>query len=126
MARARYCVEAHLLEPTLDAEFLSRRLAVSRSVLYRLFEPYGGVAAYVRTQRLRGALARLQGSETPVTQIAHDHGFGSASDFARAFRRHYGVPPSDLRAPRGRSATAAEFPYASVMRPAARAAASPR
>ncbi|MFS2196887.1 helix-turn-helix domain-containing protein [Pseudomonas sp. Pseusp88] len=30
-----------------------------------------------------------------ITEIAYSLGFNSASDFTRAFRRHYGMSPQD-------------------------------
>ncbi|WP_313315883.1 AraC family transcriptional regulator [Pulveribacter sp.] len=123
--KARACVDQHLEQHGLDADFLAARLCVSRSALYRLFAPYGGVMAYLRARRLRHALVALQrGDDRTVTTLAHDLGFGSASDFSRAFRRRYGISPSRLHAggPAGRAVS--PFPYAAVMRPLATVAAS--
>lgn len=120
LAKARAFLDDHLADPSLDPDLLAARLGISRSALYRLFAPHGGVLAYARAQRLRRALAVLQASDArSITRIAHDHGFGSASDFARAFRRHYGVSPSAMQGARQRR-EAARFPYAGVMRPVGR------
>ncbi|TJY59466.1 helix-turn-helix transcriptional regulator [Sinimarinibacterium sp. CAU 1509] len=47
--------------------------------------------------RLGVALALLQGSREPITQIAARCGYASASKFSARFRHHYGLSPSELR-----------------------------
>jgi AraC-like DNA-binding protein len=32
-----------------------------------------------------------------IAQVAHENGFGDVSYFNRAFRRHFGATPSDVR-----------------------------
>jgi AraC-like DNA-binding protein len=39
-----------------------------------------------------------------ITHLAYSLGFKSASDFTRAFRRAYGMAPSDFRALSSRAA----------------------
>ncbi len=121
--KARACIDAHLERPELDADFLATQLCVSRSALYRLFAPYGGVMAYLRARRLRHALVALQQRRGgTVTSLAHDLGFGSASDFSRAFRRRYGTSPSQMcpaHDPTHAARAMAPFPYAAVMQPLA-------
>nr|MBF0683636.1 AraC family transcriptional regulator [Pseudomonas sp.] len=70
----------------------------SRSHLYRLFQRYGGVSAYILRLRLRQAAAELvRNPGRAITEIAYGLGFNSPSDFSRAFRRAYGYSPSDVR-----------------------------
>jgi AraC-like DNA-binding protein len=71
MARARTPIEAMTLEriqrhigatlgsPGLHPEALCGQFRISRTQLYRLFEPLGGVAAYIQEQRLARAYAEL-------------------------------------------------------------------
>ena len=78
---------------------LQRALGVTRNRLFAVFRPDGGVQSYVMAQRLeraRAALADVERAET-VSNVALRLGFGDASHFSRAFRRRYGMTPSDYR-----------------------------
>lgn len=93
-------IEAHLAEPTLEADTLCRRFGLSRAALYRLFDPLGGVAAYIRDRRLVRACRLLSSAEHDgkrVAEVAHGLGFSSASSFSRDFRRRFGASPKDIR-----------------------------
>jgi AraC-like DNA-binding protein len=77
---------------------VARGLRISRSNLYRAFESVGGVARYVLRKRLHAAHAELIGTiDRQVQEIAYHHGFKLASDFARAFRREFGISPRQAR-----------------------------
>jgi AraC-like DNA-binding protein len=92
-------VQHNLHRGELSPDSLLRAFPVSRPTLYRMFEPEGGLAAYIRSCRLREAANELVDSPAkPVMEIADDLHFGSHSDFARAFRRDYGRTPQEFRA----------------------------
>ncbi|MFM0041737.1 helix-turn-helix domain-containing protein [Paraburkholderia sediminicola] len=96
---ARRYIEANLGQMDLTLESVLAASQLSRPTLYRLFEPEGGLAAYIRNRRLREAadeLHRYPGKA--IVEIAYGVGFNSASDFNRAFRRAYDMSPSDFRA----------------------------
>lgn len=97
--RARVVVRQHLRAPTLGADLLCRELGVSRSRLYRLFEPLGGVMRYIQRQRLLAAHARLcdTTNSLPIVQIADEMGFPDASGFSRAFKAVFGSTPREVR-----------------------------
>jgi AraC-like DNA-binding protein len=94
-------IDLHLSEEDFAVEQLCTTFRLSRATLYRLFEPYGGVAHYVRERRLVRAHASLceRNSRRPITLIAEEHGFKSAAQFSRAFREHFGYPPSHAAGP---------------------------
>lgn len=92
-------IEIHLKEPEVSVEQACAALKISRATLYRLLEPYGGFANHVRERRLvrmHGLLAARE-QHTSLTRIAEDHGFSSAAQFSRAFRRQFGYSPSEAR-----------------------------
>jgi AraC-like DNA-binding protein len=66
----------------------------------RLFHRQTGLKLhqYRLRLRLRAALAEVQDSKRPLTDIALDAGFSSHSHFSAAFGREFGVAPSALRA----------------------------
>lgn len=99
LARARGYVENNLLEPGLNPARISEALGVSRSTLYRLFEPLGGVTAYIWERRLHLARAALMDPKRGrrISEIAFQCGFSSEAHFSRSFRRAFNIRPSDLR-----------------------------
>ncbi|QJX02486.1 helix-turn-helix transcriptional regulator [Alcanivorax sp. IO_7] len=90
-------IRAHLDED-LSPALLCSRFGCSRSRLYRLFQPLGGIAAYVREQRLERCFRDLR--RAPITgdrvvDVALRWGFDSQSHFCRLFRRAFAMTPSD-------------------------------
>jgi AraC-like DNA-binding protein len=93
-ARMLRNVRENLSDPTLGPDALCQRFGVSRAVLYRAFEPLGGVSAYIRSLRLRRAYVELsRDSPPPLGRLAASLGFASLDTFRDAFRRKYGFAP---------------------------------
>lgn len=112
-------IEAHLTLPGLDADHLCGRFGLSRAALYRLFEPLGGVAAYVRERRLVRACRMLGSGEAGgkrVAEVAHGLGFASAASFSRDFRRRFDVSPTEVRLAAPANDHAPEAPAGRVFR----------
>ncbi len=66
--------------------------------VYGRFAHEGGLAAYIRSRRLRAAARELvQFPHLAVKDIAFGLGFDNASSFTRAFRRAYDMAPQDLQ-----------------------------
>ncbi|MCX5568385.1 helix-turn-helix domain-containing protein [Kaistia nematophila] len=99
MERARVVIRQNLGSVTFGPDRLAQALGVSRSKLYRMFEPFGGVARYVHRQRLVAAHSALSdvANKTPIIQIAEALGFSDASGFSRAFKQEFGHSPSEAR-----------------------------
>lgn len=99
MERAKQFIRDNLLQASLDTRELCRYLGMSRSSLYRLFEPLGGVARYIRSARLLDAHRALStASDTrPVYAIARERGFDDPSEFSRAFKHQFGYSPTEAR-----------------------------
>ena len=93
-------IDDHLCDRDLSPETIAMRFGISRATLYRLFEPHGGVAAYVRGRRLRQALYRLADPASAgrsIADIALGCGFVNQPDFSRAFRYRFGLVPREAR-----------------------------
>ena len=91
---------ARNLGSALDPQGLCQVFGISRTLLYELFEPLGGVARYIlhrRLQRAFHALANPANRRLRVGEIASRVGFASESHFSRAFRSAFGMTPSDIR-----------------------------
>lgn len=115
LAQIRRSIDLHLGNPALGPDFLMQLHGLSRAKLYRLFEPHGGVADYIRRRRLARCfldLASPTQREVKVATIGYRWGFANEASFSRAFRSRFGVTPSDVRAGvrRAGSVEAAEAP----------------
>jgi AraC-like DNA-binding protein len=99
LAQTRMEIERSL-HRNLTVEALCINLNMSRSTLYRLFEPLGGVRAYIQERRLRRSTEVLlseRGGGMRICDIAYAWGFVSEAHYSRAFRQRYGMTPRDAR-----------------------------
>ncbi|MER9330815.1 helix-turn-helix domain-containing protein [Mesorhizobium sp. M0488] len=99
MERARRYVQNNLDAPHLTPDSMCRALGVSRSRLYQLFEPSGGVLHYIQSRRLLGAHVALSdpADSRRIVDIAEAFGFSSAANFSRAFSKEFGYSPREGR-----------------------------
>lgn len=102
-------IELHLAEPELSAEQICGAFQVSRAGLYRMFEPLGGVASFIRERRLERIHALLISADrkTYLSRLAFDHGFKNTTHFTRIFKERFGYSPG------------AAYEHGEVVRPAA-------
>ncbi|QRE72309.1 AraC family transcriptional regulator [Methylobacterium aquaticum] len=94
-------IDAEIGSADLSVDRICHRFGVSRSGLYRLFAPLGGVAEYIRRRRLARAyreLAEGGGQGARVSEIAYRFGYGSPASFATAFRMEFGMSPAEVKA----------------------------
>lgn len=99
MERVRRFVRNNLNSPDLTSDILCRELGISRTRLYKLFEPSGGVHHYIQKRRLLSAHASLSNSANreQIGEIASSVGFTSAAHFSRAFSNEFGYSPRTAR-----------------------------
>lgn len=91
-------IDRHIGDPALDARMLCSAFGMSRSALYRLFAPIGGVSDYIRQRRLARARLALNAATRGrggVGKIARQFGFSSDDAFSRAFKAQFGIAPRD-------------------------------
>jgi AraC-like DNA-binding protein len=100
LVQIRRLIARDLTTPELSPHTICATLGVSRSRLYRACEPYGGVAAMIKQQRLERIRRILADGRDlrRIAEIAHQHGFVSEAHFSREFRRTFGCTPRDVRA----------------------------
>jgi AraC-like DNA-binding protein len=97
----RRFIDRNLKSPELGPEMIAKNFGLSRASLYRLFEPVGGIAGYIRKQRLNQTFQEITAAEFAnqrIAQIAYRFGFKNVSAFNRLFRATYGVSPRQARA----------------------------
>ncbi|ETA71348.1 MULTISPECIES: helix-turn-helix domain-containing protein [Mesorhizobium] len=99
MERARRYVQNNLDAAHLTPDSMCRALGVSRSRLYQLFEPSGGVLHYIQSRRLLAAHVALSdpADSRRIVDIAETFGFSSAANFSRAFSKEFGYSPREGR-----------------------------
>ena len=99
----RRYIDKSLQAPGLNADSLAKTFGLSRASLYRLFEPVGGIAAYIRAARLQRAYREIVDAEFAdrrIGPVAYGLGFKNVSAFNRLFRQEFGASPRELRAGR--------------------------
>lgn len=100
LASVKAAIERRLTDPTLGVQSLLEEFGMTRSTLYRAFEPLGGVTAYITERRLRHAFRRMTdpAEKIPrVSNMAFELGFAHASTFTRSFKALFGLTPKDIR-----------------------------
>jgi AraC-like DNA-binding protein len=94
-------IDAHLGKAQLGPDEIADAANVSRASLYRLLAAEGGIRAVLLTRRLDEALRLLLADnkdEHSLTEVAKRCGFGGKSQFSRAFRARFSLPPRQYRA----------------------------
>ena len=89
-------IEAHLTEEiTLAA--LADICSFSPWYAHRLFREHTGYAPaeYIRRMRLAKSALRLKAEHTKIIDMAFDLGFASVDGYTRAFRKEFGINPSE-------------------------------
>ena len=92
----------------LSLDDIARRVASSRRQLQRAYSEIGKTTfrEHLTAVRMDRAAELLRVRTMTVRDIANRVGYRQPAQFAKAFRRHHGVAPSDYRA-QGRFARAA-------------------
>jgi len=85
------------LEKDLSLESIARQFYMSKSYLMHKFKEMTGYSAhkYIQQKRLIQA-AELIRDGVPVVEAGQRCGYGDYSAFLRAFKKLYGVNPSDI------------------------------
>jgi transcriptional regulator GlxA family with amidase domain len=87
----------------LSLDDIARRVASSRRQLQRAYAEIGATTFrdHLTAVRMRAAAEMLTSRALTVREVAHRVGYRQPAQFAKAFRRHHGVAPSDFRAGAG-------------------------
>ncbi|MEU6625031.1 helix-turn-helix domain-containing protein [Streptomyces litmocidini] len=100
-ARIRAFVDHNLSDPELGPAVIAAHHHISVRLLHLLFreepETVGAMIRRLRLERSRADLADPRLGRGGIGEIAGRWGFRHQADFSRAFRRAYGMAPSDYR-----------------------------
>ena len=91
-------IDAHPSEP-IRISSLCERMHIVPDYLYKIFKRYSGLSTqeYIVTSKMNAAAALLTANEYSVADISDMVGYADQSQFTKAFRRVFGVTPSEYR-----------------------------
>ena len=91
-------IDDHLSED-ISVERLCHEFNASRTKLYAIANKHlsVGLAAFIKEKRLLAARDLLVSCDTPITEIAEKVGFLDYNYFSKAFKKHFGMSPHQLR-----------------------------
>lgn len=94
-------IDTHLANAQLSPDEIADAVHLSRASLYRLLAAEGGIRVVLLQRRLEQALRLLLADnkvEHSLRDVAKRCGFAGTSQFSRAFRARFGMPPRQYRA----------------------------
>jgi AraC-like DNA-binding protein len=101
LQKVRAAIDARLTDPALDTKTVSAVSGVSvryaNAVLARLDTSVGRLIREKRLDRCRRLLGDPLQEHRTVGEIAYGWGFSDLTSFGRAFKKAYGMLPSDYR-----------------------------
>lgn len=93
-------IRKNLSTSTLSPDKIARHFGISRTRLYEMLEPVGGISNYQRHLRLQRCLADLQNPQhanLQISEIAYRWGFNNLATFNRNFRKAFDCTPGEAR-----------------------------
>jgi AraC-like DNA-binding protein/tetratricopeptide (TPR) repeat protein len=97
LKKALQLVEANITDPLFGVEKMAEEIGMSRASLHRKIKSITGFppSEFIRSIRLKRAASLLLNKADSVSQIGYAVGFEDQSYFSKAFKREYGVSPSE-------------------------------
>jgi AraC family transcriptional regulator of adaptative response / methylphosphotriester-DNA alkyltransferase methyltransferase len=91
-------IDRDFADETLSLGTVAHTIATSRRQLQRVFgERRTSFRAELQRVRMSRAAELLRDGRMPVAAVARAVGYRQPAQFSKAFRRHHGRPPSELR-----------------------------
>jgi AraC-like DNA-binding protein len=93
-------IRENLGAANLSPAQIAQQFGISRTRLYQLLEPLGGISRYQLHLRLQRCLAALQDpsqAHLQISEIAYRWGFNHPATFNRNFRKAFGITPGEAR-----------------------------
>ncbi|TDQ19240.1 ligand-binding sensor domain-containing protein [Algoriphagus boseongensis] len=92
-------VDNELSDSNFSVDEFSKKMGMSRMQLHRKLTALTGLSttAYMKDQRLRMAVQRLEKTDETISEIAYAVGFSSPSYFIKSFKETYGVTPAEYQ-----------------------------
>ena len=98
MEQLNKVIEENIMLADIDMTFLTDKMAMSHSTLYRKVKALTGLTAkeYVRKRRLHHCYLLLQSGNYNVSEAAMMTGFNQMAHFREVFKKEFGLLPSEL------------------------------
>ena len=99
VTKAKAWLEQSYWDPEATVTVLAEQLHISETYLRRVFQKELGVSPkqYLNNLRMERAKSLLNAGYDPVSSVAEKVGFRDAKNFATAFKKQFGYPPSRQR-----------------------------
>ena len=97
ISMVRRLIETDLSYPWRSSE-VAEHFSISEATMRRWLAKSGqGFAKTLQNTRLEHGLSLLQSTDIPISKIALNCGFKTASHFSDSFRKRFGIKPSEIR-----------------------------
>ncbi|MHA7129514.1 hybrid sensor histidine kinase/response regulator transcription factor [Algoriphagus namhaensis] len=92
-------VDSDMMECDFTIDKFSKALGMSRMQLHRKLTALIGLSAsaFIRDQRLRKAIQKLDKTDETIAEIAYSVGFSSPSYFIKCFKESYKITPMEYK-----------------------------
>ena len=100
MERIIRSVNSRLDDSDFNVETLAEDVGLSRAQLHRRMKELTGISVgeYIRKLRLQQAAKLLQAGDVSISQVTYAIGFSTPAHFTVAFKKYYGITPSEYMA----------------------------
>jgi AraC-like DNA-binding protein len=90
-------INENISNPNLNAEFLAKRVGMSRVHIHRKLKELTNQSArdFIKSIRLKQAENLLSNQELTISEIAYAIGYTNLSHFSNTFREFYGMSPKE-------------------------------
>jgi signal transduction histidine kinase/DNA-binding response OmpR family regulator/ligand-binding sensor domain-containing protein len=97
MEQVMKVINENLSEPELSVEFLAKQVGLSRTQLHRRMKEITGLSCgdFIRNIRMKEAARLLKEGDIYISQICYAVGYANPTHFSTAFKKYYGVTPSE-------------------------------
>lgn len=98
-------INRNLSNSDLSVEMIADEANVSRAHLHRKMKELTGttVALFIRNQRMQQAAKLLENGGVNISQVAYSVGYNTPAIFSFAFKKYYGMTPSEYMQKKQRS-----------------------
>ncbi|NVJ85646.1 MAG: response regulator [Algoriphagus sp.] len=99
LQKVQEIVDSDLMDANFSVDEFSKKLGMSRMQLHRKLTALTGLStsAFIRDQRLRKSLQRLEKTDETVAETAYSVGFSSPSYFIKCFKEIYQMTPAEYQ-----------------------------
>jgi AraC-like DNA-binding protein len=97
MEKIMKVINARIDDSNFNVEALAEEVGLSRVQLHRRVKELTGITVgeFIRNLRLQQAAKLLAAGDTTVAQVTYAVGIANPTHFSSAFKKHFGVTPSE-------------------------------